>query len=112
MKLNAAPDRFATSRGSVALKSEYDLLVPIAAQITAMYKRAERAHARLESRELLNIRAAYDALTLLVDDMGKIEADIEALMDGQVGLGPAVACRNALQHIRASLPALPRKGTS
>lgn len=112
MNLNAATDRFATSRASVAIKTEYDLLAPIAAQIKAMYRRAERAQARLETRELLNIRAAYDALTLLVDEMGGLEADIEALMDGQVGLGPAVACRNALQHIRANLPALPRKGTS
>ena len=109
MEWNAADDRFASSQASAALKSEYDLLAPVAAEIKAMQKRAERARVRLESRELLNIRAAYDALTLLVDDMAEIEADIEAVMDDQVGLGPAASCRSALHQIRANLPAFSKR---
>lgn len=96
--------RVAADAESLAQDIEHVLLAPIAQEIEALKRRAERAHVRLESGGLLNLQTAYDAIGLLLGEIGEVSSDIEFLMDGQVGLGPANACRDALHQIVASFP--------
>lgn len=87
-------------------------MLPVQIEIAAFQKPAARATARLETGQLLDIQIASDALGMLADEMAEVSSDIELLMDGQTGLGPAAECRDALNQISVSLPKPKRKKAS
>ena len=95
-----------------ALRDERRMLAPLALEIAAFEKRAARVHKRLDTKQLLNLQVASDAIARLAEEMTKVTAKIEVLMDGQAGLGPAEDCRNSLLRIASGLPTLHRRTMS
>lgn len=96
------------SPGLLAMRNERKLLSLLRKQIGDLQKRTAFAEARATSprtHDTGTLSAEVDDITLEI----KLALDqIEELMQGSPGVGPAEDCRKALRHLSGKLAALPQ----
>lgn len=97
--------RRAPSAEVVALRAERQLLAGVRRRIEALQRRV----AFIDAQALSSRPVSTEETAAVTGDIRRVAStvgdEIDELMQGEVGVGPAVDCRRALAHIEERLSA-------